>query len=178
MPRRSRSWHMAQTAKQEALLAVDLYNSPRGDRCLEAYVVHMMIAWLNLLHAVFERDDIDYRFRQGNRRFVLNEDGDPKTWDLRYSARHYFPNDKEPVRNNLEFFIGLRNKIEHQYTAGLGEVIAGKAQALLLNFESVLSKEFGAEEALGNSLRFPVFVSQLDANAGYRLRFMHSCHGR
>jgi hypothetical protein len=42
---------MLQGSKKEALLAVDLCNRPGDDRRLEAFVVHMQIAWTYLLHA-------------------------------------------------------------------------------------------------------------------------------
>jgi hypothetical protein len=165
---------MVQNAKREALLAVDLYNRPTSMRSVEGYVVHMMIAWINLLHAVFERRGVDYRYRQQNGWFVRTEDGDPKTWDLRRSAREYFPNQADPMRRNLEFFIGLSNKIEHHYASGLGQAIAGKSQALLLNFEAILIREFGGQEALGDELRFPVFISQLTADAVDSLRRLYA----
>lgn len=38
-------------ARDEALLAVDLYNQPRQPRRLEGFLVHMHIAWLYLLQA-------------------------------------------------------------------------------------------------------------------------------
>ena len=46
MARRPHWWHHLQASKQEALLAVDLYNQSRRERRLEAFVVHMHMAWL------------------------------------------------------------------------------------------------------------------------------------
>jgi hypothetical protein len=56
-------WHHLQASKQEALLAVDLYNQSNRRRRLEAFVVHMHMAWLYLLQARFERDGIDFWYR-------------------------------------------------------------------------------------------------------------------
>jgi hypothetical protein len=67
----------------------------------------------------------------------------------------------DPVRSNLAFFIGLRNKIEHRYARqqpALFVALAGHAQALLLNYEEELTTQFGVVESLATRLRFPVFV--------------------
>jgi hypothetical protein len=61
------------------------------------------------------------------------------------------------VRANVEFFIKVRNKIEHRYQQLLATALAGKTQAHVLNYEETLTAWFGAEEGLGDSLRFPVF---------------------
>jgi hypothetical protein len=59
-----------------------------------------------------------------------------------------------PVRKNLEFFIPLRNKIEHRSMPELDASIFGECQAMLLNFDELLGKEFGAKRCLRESLSF------------------------
>ena len=54
---------MAGAAVDEACLAVRLYNDPAERRSFEAFIVHMHLAWLYLLHAELTRDSIDYRYR-------------------------------------------------------------------------------------------------------------------
>jgi Protein of unknown function (DUF3644) len=75
----------------------------------EGFVVHMHVAWLYLLHARFIRDNIDYRYRdqQKPRRFV-KVDGEYKRWELARCVEQRWPDPNDPVRKNLEFFIGLR----------------------------------------------------------------------
>lgn len=160
MGRRPHWWHILQAAKREALIAVDLYNRPRSDRSLEGFVVHMMMAWLHLCHAMFECVGADYiyRDRQGK---VETIDGQPKCWDLAHCVREQFPSDSDPTRKNIEFFIPLRNRVEHRYIQLIEPVIAGKVQSLIMNFERVMVEEFGGQESLGDSLRFPVFLSTL-----------------
>jgi hypothetical protein len=69
------------------------------------------------------------------------------------------------VRHNVEFFIRLRNKIEHRFEELLATAVAGKTQALVLNFEETLEVRFGAKEGLSDELRFPVFMSSLTPTA-------------
>jgi hypothetical protein len=163
--RRPKRWKILQSSKREALLAVELYNRPYGERYLEAHIVHMHLAWLYLLHAHFESQRIDYRYRDKTGRYVRNEDGTPRTWELAECIRHWKPNEADPVRKNLEFFIGLRNRIEHQSQHVVEAVVAGRIQSNVVNYEDSLVELFGQEEGLGSSLRLPIFLSTVTEDA-------------
>jgi hypothetical protein len=149
-------------ARDEAVLAVRLYNDVTAVRAFEGFVVHMHVAWLYLLHARFIRDNIDYRYpdKDNPRRFV-KVDGEYKRWELARCVQERWPDPDDPVRKNLEFFIGLRNRIEHRHARqdkNLALAVSGHAQALLLNFEEELTSTFGADYSLATVLRFPIFV--------------------
>lgn len=83
-------------SKREAILAVDLYNGSYERRSLEAFIVHMNIAWLYLLHAECIRDGIDIRYRRSAHRLEY-VDGDVKLWDLSRCARERW-SENDPVR--------------------------------------------------------------------------------
>ncbi len=153
-------WQILQASKAEALVAVDLYNGSGQRRSFEAFVVHMHLAWLYLLHAEFLRDRVDFRYWK-DARHLERVDGEPKTWELLKCVRHRWADPQDPVRVNLEFFIGLRNKIEHRFGDGLAVSVAGHAQALLMNYETEVVSGFGSGEALADRLRFPVFLSSM-----------------
>ena len=161
MARRTRAWHAVQASKAEALVAVDFYNNSGQRRSFEGFVVHMHLAWLYLLHAEFTRDEVDFRYWDSAHRRLLRVDGEPKTWELAQCVKQRWSSASDPVRANLEFFIGLRNKIEHRYEEGVALYVAGHSQALLMNYEAELADQFGRAEALGDRLRFPVFLSSL-----------------
>jgi len=153
--RPGKHWPMVKACRDEASLAVRLYNDPAEVRAFEGFVVHMHLAWLYLLHAEFTRDKVDYRYwRRDNPRLLEKVDGEPKRWELAKCVRERWPDDKDPVRANLEFFIGLRNKVEHRYAKqqqALAAVVGGQAQSLLLNYEEELVSEFGAASSLANT---------------------------
>jgi hypothetical protein len=163
---------MLQGSRREALLAVDLYNRTAAERSLEAFVMHMHVAWLYMLHAKFKRDGPDYRYRQADGRRFVRVDGEVKTWELARCLRQAFPSETNPVRCNVEFFIKARNKIEHRYEELLATVLAGKTQAHVLNYEETLTAWFPGE-GLGDSLRFPVFMSSLTPDAVKVLKTTH-----
>lgn len=166
MSRPKKYAHHLVAAKDEALFACDIYNQHRQPRNLEGFLVHMCIAWCNLFQAIFERDGIDYFYRKADGRHYEYVDGERKSWDLARMARQYYPDANKPVRKNIEFFFGLRNKVEHRLTASaraaLKTLVAGKAQSYLRNFEMLLSKEFGSGESLAHELHLPLFLSSLD----------------
>jgi hypothetical protein len=170
---RPKWWHQLQAAKNEARLAVDLYNRPTESRSLEGLVMHMHLAWLYMLHAKLLRDGIDFRYREKGGRRLVRVDGEPKTWELaRCLDEEFEPGD--PVRGNIEFFIKLRNRVEHRYESLLASVIAGKVQAHVLNFEETLVRLFGAREGMSDVLRFPVFMSSLTPDAVKTLKKTHA----
>jgi hypothetical protein len=93
-------------------------------------------------------------YKKENGHFVLL-DGDFKHWELDQCLCQYFGSDTgNPVRKNLDFFIPLRNKIEHRSMPELDSTIFGECQALLLNFDEMMEKEFGAKYCLRESLSF------------------------
>jgi len=176
VPRPARWKSSVEAARDEACLAVKLYNDPSEKRSFESFVVHMHLAWLYLLHAEFKRDRIDYRYRQKDRpRRLERVDGEPKRWELAKSVAERWP-DRSPVRANIEFFIALRNKIEHRFTRFQQELalaVGGKSQALLLNFEEELASQFGVKFSLAAKLRFPVFIGTFTTDGQQALERLH-----
>ena len=162
MARPKRHWPMVEASRDEASLAVRLYNDPTEVRSFEGFVIHMHLAWLYLLHAQFTRDDVDYRYWQRDTPSRLERvDGEPKRWELAKSVRERWTDVRDPVRANIEFFIRLRNRVEHRYAKeqqALAAAVTGQAQALLLNYEKELTDQFGMTSSLATRLRFPVFV--------------------
>ncbi|ROS75586.1 DUF3644 domain-containing protein [Cellulomonas sp. PhB143] len=165
MAPRPRWWHMLQASKNEARLAVDLYNRSGNERQLEAFVVHMNLAWLRLLQAATEKDDGDLFIRDARGwRVRHHEDGEWKHKPLSTLLKERFT-EHDPVRRNVEFFMLIRNRIEHRYERDIASLVAGKTQALLLNYERAVVELFGAEEGVAQELRFPLFMSVLTDSA-------------
>lgn len=149
-------------AKESCLLAVDIYNKPKTSFKSGAYVVLMTIAWTSLFHAIFEKKSIKYFHRKKNSNRYVIIDGDKKSWELADCVKEYFKENKKeeiPIRKNLEFFIPLRNKIEHRFMPELDKKIFGECQSLLFNFEKILNREFGSDHSINESLAFSLQFS-------------------
>ena len=147
-------------ARQSAILALDVYNRPATEFRTEGYIVLMVMAWTAALHAIFERDSVDYTHRQENGDAVVI-DGDEKAWALSDCLRARFGDGNPPIRRNLDFIIRLRNKIEHRYAPGIDAHVPGECQALLLNFDRLMSEEFGDYYSISDSLSAPLQATTL-----------------
>ncbi len=114
--RKGKTKTILESAIDAALLAVEIYNKPRTSFRSEGYIAMMIIAWTRLFHAYFNaniRDKYYYKEKKSNR--YEKVDGERKAWDLATCIVKY-GNLSEPVKKNLEFFIKLRNKIEHRHS--------------------------------------------------------------
>jgi hypothetical protein len=141
-------------ARDSALLAVEVYNKPAIAFRSAAYIALMVMAWTSLFHAIFfRRGKLPY-YKDSNGRYQKVE-GEYRHWDLQKCAAQYWGDDTgNPVRKNVEFFIPLRNKIEHRHIPPLDAAIFGECQALLLNFDAMLGVEFSPKHQLRESLSF------------------------
>ena len=152
---------LIQKARESAMLAVETYNRPTASFRSGAYVVLMIIAWTSLFHAIIIRRRIKPFYRKKNSKRYERIDGDLKRWELKECLACYYKTDNPPARGNLDFFIGLRNKIEHCSLAQLDPAIFGECQAMLLNFETLLTSEFGERYAIRAGLTFALQFSRL-----------------
>jgi hypothetical protein len=154
--------HTLDEARRQALVAIDFYNRPGDRRSFSDFIVHIHLAWQNLLHAdrMRRKAEIFYRESGGRRIFKRNPDGSKKTWDLSQCLKHEFK-DNDPIRANVEFFVGLRNHVEHRFQDSVLVATAAEAHACIINFEAELIRRFGISETLGSEQKFPVFVQSL-----------------
>ena len=170
----TRSALMQAVSADEACLAVRLYNDAAQPRSFEAFIVHMHLAWLYLLQAEMTRDKVDNRYPDARHphQFV-KVDGEYKRWDLAKSVKHRWKDANDPVRANLDFFISLRNRIEHRYARkleALALAFGGHVQALLLNYEEETTTQFGMDKSLATRLHVPVFVGAFTTEGERALR--------
>lgn len=142
-------------SRDSALLAIETYNKPAIKFRSGGYIVLKVIAWTSLFHAIFYRNKTKpYRRKKGSTRFETKE-GDYCYWSLDECLQEYFKSDTQnPIRKNLEFFIPLRNKIEHKSLPQIDPDLFAECQALLLNFDKILELEFGIDYCIRESLSF------------------------
>ena len=141
-----------------ATQAISTYNDPRSTFRTGNFTVLMVIAWTSLAHAYFEREKVKYFYKEKNGRYT-KIDGDKKAWELSKSITEIF-DATDPVRKNIELFIKLRNKIEHRNLPALDKELVGECQALVLNFEDWLVKEFGEQYVLIDTLFVPIQLTR------------------
>lgn len=96
------------------------------------------------------------------RRRYVRIDGEKRVWELNKCISE-FSTLEEPAKKNLEFFIGLRNKIVHRFIDDnlLSNSIFGECQSMLHNYEDFVVKHFGSEYSLNTNLAFSLQFSKL-----------------
>jgi hypothetical protein len=163
-------------SQESAILAVDIYNKPATKFRSYGYIVLMSIAWTSLFHAIFEKRKIKYFYRKPNIQRFLYVDGERKSWDLIKCCDEFFTDKNSPIKKNLEFFVALRNKIEHRFLPSLDYEICGECQSLLQNFERLITHEFGEENGLNESLSIPLQL--LSINPEWKNRIIKELQGK
>lgn len=143
-----------------AVAAVEAYNRPGRRFRTAQYLVMMVIAWTALFHALFYKKKIKPWYKKANGHYV-RIDGDPKHWDLMECLKNHFGGDNPALRKNLEFLVGLRNKIEHRHLPELDPSLYGECQAALLNLEELLVENFGEDYALTDQLAVSLQFSRV-----------------
>ena len=136
-----------------ALLAVETYNKPAIKFKSGGYIILMVISWTALFHAIFFKTNKKPFYKERNR-FQI-KDGDYCYWELNTCLKEYFGADTaNPIRKNLEFFIPLRNMIEHKSIPEIDSDIFAECQAMLLNYDKIMEKEFGIKYCIRECLSF------------------------
>lgn len=146
-------------ARDSALLAVETYNRPSASFRSGAYIVLMVLAWSALFHAIFLRRKIKPYYRKTGSTRYQKIKGEYHWWDLNECLRQFYKDQNPALRKNLEFFIELRNKIEHRSLPQLDPEIFGECQSMLINFESLLCEVFGERYAIKGGLSFALQFS-------------------
>lgn len=168
--RQGKAKRILENSRNSALTAVEVYNRPNTNFRVENYVILMIIAWTTLFHAYFQStigDKYFYKERNGRYKIV---DGERKAWELKECIREFPKYSKDyklsdAVIANLNFFIGIRNKIEHRYwnSLTLDIFLFGECQSLLYNFEKTMVALFGEDYAINTCLAYALQFSQLRA---------------
>lgn len=158
-------------AHDAALLAVEMYNKPAVKFKSGGYIVMMTIAYSALFHAFFFREKIKPYHRKKNSNRFMKCEGDYVYWELSKCLKEYYKEDTQnSIRKNLEFFIPLRNLIEHKSLPELDPNLFAECQAMLLNFDSLMETEFGIKYCLRESLSFSLQLYSSSDNYGAAIR--------
>ena len=169
--RQGKARTILENSRNSALSAVEIYNRPNGKFRIENYIILMIIAWTKLLHAYFQTTIGEKYFYKGKNGRYIVVDGEKKAWELKECVKNYKKSSppiriNEATEANLNFFIGLRNKIEHRYwnSTELDILLFGECQAMLFNYENLLVGLFGSDFSINTCLAYALQFSHMRAN--------------
>jgi len=149
-----------QHAREAALQAIRGWNDPLARFRTGSFALLFVTAWNSLAIAATERDGGDWRIRDKGGAVVLGRDGDELARDtLDIVAEAFQADEQRGLRENVRFWVDLRNCVAHRYVPALDTTVIPHAQAGLLNLEKELVEGFGDDYALGDQLTVPLQLS-------------------
>ena len=154
-------------ARSSAIAAVTTYNTPGLSFRIPLFLVLIVISWTAFFHALFfkKREKPWHRKKSSKKRIRYEYvDGEPKYWELSKCLKQHYKDNHPPERKNLEFLIGLRNKIEHRNLPEFESRVYGQCQAALTNLEDALIKEFGNKFGLSDQLMISLQFSRVTSD--------------
>lgn len=148
-----------QHGRNAALSGLRVWNDPTATFRSQNFALLFVTAWNSAALALLLREGGEWR--------ALNDAGAPVLIDGRERAKEpgeliatALPGNRyEGLRRNIEFWIGLRNRVAHRDLPALDAVVIPQAQAGLLNLEAVLAEHFGNDYLLAERLSVPLQLS-------------------
>jgi len=145
-------------ARESCLAGLRIWNNPTGRFRVGAFSLLFVTAWNSLAIAVLQRAGAEWRKTDPESGDPLRVEGTDQAKDTRELMEAAFPGgdtDAVSLRENVRFWLDLRNCVAHRHLPELDLPVIPMAQAGLMNIEGKLS-EFGAEYILGDTLTVPL----------------------
>lgn len=147
-------------ARASCLEALRVWNDPTAVFRTGAFSMLFVAAWNSLAIAILQQDDLEWRELDADGEVVTVHGGVERareTGELVGAALS--DAGRVGLRQNVEFWIELRNAVAHRYLPALDAMVIPHAQAGLLNFENVVRDHFAPEYGLAESLSVPLQLS-------------------
>lgn len=145
---------------QEAfIVGIELYNKPTIRYRTEGFSFFICNAWELLLKAILIRDRGESS--------IYYKDNTDRTLSIENCIRLVMTNSKDPVRQNLEHIIVLRNTSTHFITEEYEQIYAPLFQSCVLNYINRLLNEFNIDitQQLGsNFLTLSIKLEPIDVD--------------
>jgi hypothetical protein len=148
-----------QHARNSCVAALRTWNDPTATFRTGAFSLMFVAAWNSLAIALIDRGNGEWR-KVDRAGAVKIKDGVEQSLDTVDLAALAFPGgERRGLRENIRFWLDLRNCVAHRHLPGLDTSVIAYAQAGLLNIEGVLADEFGPEYSLSETLSVPLQLS-------------------
>ena len=147
-----------QHSRAACLAALRIWNDPQASFRTGSFSLLFVAAWNSLALALLQTAGIEWR-RLDAGKPVLREGLEVSLDTMDLVSRAFEGDDHRGLRENVRFWLDLRNCAAHRYLPVLDISVIPYAQAGLLNYERVLSDEFGDVYQLAEHLSVPLQLS-------------------
>lgn len=184
MRKGSKNYIFAIKAKESMLAAVEIFNSPLITFKSETTITLICTAWTYLLQAYCLETNREIRqldAGKSRRKYARSKEGEYLTLPLPDLIDMCPDILSEPSSKNLQFLIGVRNRIQHYAGHEIDSLIAPKIQANILSFKGVLKTVTNNLIAIENELPYALQFSELSlrqvkTDKEYELVFVGNIH--
>jgi hypothetical protein len=149
-------------ARESCLAAIRVWNDPTARFRTGGFALMFVTAWNSLAIALLQRRGSEWRKIDRVTGEPVVVGGTEQALDTKDLIAAAFPADSAEViglRENVRFWIDLRNCVAHRHLPALDLSVIPQAQAGLMNFEGALEDEFGTEFTLAEALTVPLQLS-------------------
>jgi hypothetical protein len=147
-------------ARASCLEALRVWNDPTSGFRTGAFSMLFVAAWNSVAIAILQRDGGEWRALDEDGEVVRVHGGVERARETGELVGAALPGaDRVGLRQNVDFWIELRNAVAHRFLPALDVMVIPHAQAGLLNFEDVLRDRFGPAFGLADSLSVPLQLS-------------------
>ena len=147
-----------QHSRAACLLALRVWNDPQASFKTSAFALLLVTAWNSLALALLQRDGVEWRRSQDGEP-VMRQGLEMSLGTDKLVSQAFQGGDHRGLRKNVKFWLDLRNCVAHRHLPALDISVIPYAQAGLLNYERVISEEFGASYQLAEYLSVPLQLS-------------------
>jgi hypothetical protein len=149
-----------QHARESCLSALRIWNDPVAMFRTGGFSLLLVTAWNSLAIAVIQQGHGEWRKLNADGTIQVGRNGEEQSRETSDLVGQAFAGtERHGLRENVQFWMDLRNCVAHRYLPALDVSVIPYAQAGLLNFEGVLVDAFGAEYALADALTVPLQLS-------------------
>lgn len=150
------SYLLINKSEDAFLLALEIFNKPTVEYRLESFAIFFTNAWELLLKAKLIEDS-----KKSSVIFEKKIRNKPKkTISLDQAINRVFPNENNPVRNNIVDISDVRNFSVHYIVPEMEYIYGGLFQQGVLNYNEYLMKWFGKELSIKPRMLTLVFDFQ------------------
>lgn len=148
-----------QHSREACLSALRIWNDPTTTFRTGAFSLLFVTAWNSLALAKLQRDGIEWRKMDPQGQPIIRDGVEQALATDKLIHRAFSDGDHYGLRENIKFWIDLRNYVAHHHLPVLDVSVIPYAQAGLLNFEKQIVEKFGREYELAERLSVPLQLS-------------------
>lgn len=146
-------------ARNACLSGLRVWNDPQERFRTGTFALLFVTAWNSLAISLLQRDEHEWRKLEADGSPMLREGVEQADDTMALIGRSFGGAENLGLRENVQFWLDLRNAVAHRCLPALDVSVIPHAQAGLLNFENTVVEYFGPQFAIGELLSVPLQLS-------------------